>query len=219
MEILKLVLKWVKKNAALLLGGMAIFVMFACFVSGCNYHKRQFPCPEPTTETILVTDTSWHQIVDSLYRIIDTLQNKPQPDPVIVYQPGEIIPVPQPVDTAAILARYYTTYRYYWQYPEKFTPDDSIRIKLNTTISQNKPLVYDLSYQWLKPQTINNYTQDNSIHYAKYLYAGIDFPFYNAEYFEIAILSTFKRGYLGAGYAPLQKGVSLKTGIRLFSWQ
>lgn len=210
---------WIRKNAALLLGGLAIFVMMTCFVSGCNYHKNHHPCPQPTTDTIEIQDTSWHQIVDSLFHIIDSLKNKPQPDPVIVYQPGEIIPVPQPVDTAAILARYYTTFRYYWQFPEKFTDQDSIRIKLNTTITENRPTVYDLSYQWLKPQTIINNSVDNSVRYSKYIYAGIDLPLKNIEYASIDILSTFKGGYFGIGYVPLQKGISLKTGIRLFKWE
>jgi len=221
MEILKLILSWFKKNAVLLLGSLAIFVMFVCFVSGCNYHKNRHPCPEPNivTNTIILHDSSWYHIIDSLNHIVDSLKNKPQPEPVIVYKPGEKIPVPADIDTAAILAKYYTTFRYYWQFPEKFTPDDSIRIKLNTTISQNKPLVYDLSYQWLKPQTIINTTVDNSVKYNSYLYFGLDIFCPNMEYSEIALFYASRKSLLGIGYAPLSKGGSFKIALPLFTWQ
>jgi len=213
------IILWLKKNLAFILAGIFMFCMIACFISGCNYHKNHFKSPEAQTVTIEVRDTGWYHIVDSLNHVVDSLKNKPQPDPVIVYQPGEKIPIPADVDTAAILARHYTTFRYYWQFPEKFTPGDSIRIKLNTTISENKPLVYDLSYQWLKPQTIVNNTVDNSVHYNKYLYVGLDLPFYKMENAEITALYAFSRGYLGGGYAPFAKGFSLKTGVTLLKFK
>jgi hypothetical protein len=170
------------------------------------------------TNTVIVHDTGWHRVVDSLNYIVDSLKNKPQPDPVIVHLPGEPVIIPADVDTAAILKKFYTTFRYYWQFPETFTDGDSIRIKLNTTISQNKPLVYDLSYQWLKPQTIINNNVDNSVSYSKYLYLGLDLPFYNMENAEITALFAFRRGYLGGGYSPFARGFSLKTGVKLFTW-
>ncbi len=214
--MIKTLVDWIRKNLVFILGGIFLFCMVACFVSGCNYHKNRFPCPVPRTDTIEVKDSAWYHIIDSLNHIVDSLKNRPQPDPVIVYQPGEQVPVPADIDTAAILARFYTTFRYYWQYPEKFTPGDSIRIKLNTTISQNKPLVYDLSYQWLKPQSIINNTVDQSITYKKYFYIGLDLPFYNMENAEITALFAFRRGFLGGGYAPFAKGFSLETGFTLF---
>jgi len=217
--MLKMVVDWIRKNIAFILGGLALFVMVACFVSGCNYHKHRHLCPEITTNTVIIHDTAWHRVVDSLNHIVDSLKNQPQPDPVIVYLPGEPVPIPADIDTAAILARYYTTYRYYWQYPEKFTPGDSIRIKLNTTISQNKPLVYDLSYQWLKPQTITNNSVDNSVHYNKYLYVGMDLPFYKMENAEITALLAFRRGQIGFGYAPISKTGSFKIGLPLLKFQ
>ena len=196
-------LNWFKKNAVLLFGSLAIFVMFACFISGCCYHKNHSKCPEITTNTVIIHDTLIHNIVDSFpYYISNTVK--------IIYRDTII----QPVDTAEILRDYFALHVYNRQWE-----DSLLSVNLRDTITENYFLGNKFQYQILRPQTIINNTQDNSVHYAKYLYAGINIPFYNAEFSEIVILSTFKGGYLGCGYTPLQKGLSLKTGIRLFKWQ
>ena len=210
-KMLKL-LNWFKKNTAILLGSFAIFVMFACFVSGCCYHKNHSKCPEITTNTIILHDPYW-------YHIADSLSNLP-PKEKIKWQPQDTFFTPSDtffknVDTAAILKNHFSVFRYKW---DKL---DTGKLELNlfTTISENKPLKYELDYKILQPQTIINNTQDNSIHYAKYIYAGFDLPFKNIEYASVDVLYAFSRGYLGFGYIPLQKGLSLKGGVNLFKWQ
>ena len=98
---MKLILNWFKKNAALLLGSFAIFVMFVCFVSGCNYHKKRFKCPEITTNTIIIHDTLIHEIVDSFPYYVQNWDTIIYTDTII-----------QPVDTAEILRDYFALHVY-----------------------------------------------------------------------------------------------------------
>jgi hypothetical protein len=193
---------WIKKNAALLLGGLAVFVMMTCFVSGCNYHKHRHPCPEITTHTVIIHDTLIYNIVDSFPYYISHTDTIVYPDTII-----------QPVDTAEILRDYFALHVY-----DRHWEDSLLAVDLRDTVTQNRFLHNDFSYKILRPQQIINYYQDNSVHYSKYIYGGVSIPF-NIEYASIDILSTFKRGYFGIGYAPLQKGVSLKGGLRLFTWE
>jgi len=209
---MKLILSWIKKNVTFLLGGLALILMIVCFVSGCNYHKNRHECPEITTHTVIVHDPYWHHIADSLANLPPIEKIKWQPQDTFFTPPDTFF---KDVDTAAILKNHFSVFRYKWHKLDT----GKLELNLFTTITRNKPIKYELDYKILQPQTIINNTQDNSVHYTKYLYAGINIPFYNAEFSELVILSTFKEGYLGCGYAPLQKGVSLKTGIRLFKWE
>jgi len=201
-KMLKIILDWLKKNAALLLGGLAIFVMFACFISGCNYHKNHFKCPEIKKDTVLIYDTIPHYIIGSFPYY---LQGKDS----IIHDT-----IPKDIDTLAILHDYYDKHIY-----DRKWENDTLLVNLNDTITRNEPIGNIFKYKIKIPFTTINNTQDNSIHYTKYIYAGISIPFKDIEYTEFSILSTFKGGYAGIGYSPLQKGVSLKTGIRLFKWQ
>lgn len=200
-----IILNWLKKNLAFILGGLAIFIMVACFVSGCQYHKHQNPCPEPTivTNTVLIHDTIIHEIVDTFPFYI--IKND-----TIIY----IEEIPAVVDTAKILADYFALHVY-----SRSWTDSLLTVDLRDTVTQNRFLQNEFKYKILRPQAVINTTVDNSVNYYNYLYAGIDFPFYNAECLEFSVLSAFKRGYIGVGYAPMQKGISIKTGVRLFSWQ
>jgi len=201
--MLKLILSWIKKNAALLFGSLAIFVMFACFVSGCNYHKNHFKCPEITTHTVILHDTLIHQIVDTFPYYISHTDTVIYTDTII-----------EPVDTAAILRDYfaYHIYNRQWQ-------DSLLQVNLWDTITENRFLHNEFTYRILRPQTIINTTQDNSITYNKYLLLGISVPFKNIEYTEFSVLSTFRKGYLGIGYLPMQGGISIKGGVSMFKWQ
>ncbi len=212
---------WFIKNLKIILLAVLLICLLASFISGCRYHKFNFPCPEPKTDTLLVVDTTWHRVVDSLNRVVDSLKNRPEPKPEIVYEPGEPYPVPADIDTAAILHDYYTTYRYTWYYPDSslWTSKDDIHVKLKTTVTQNKPVVYDFSYQWLKPQTVINNSVDQSIHYTRYVYLGLSLPIKDFSYAEIEALYAFRKGYVGAGYIPSIRSVTVKTGVTLFKFK
>jgi len=211
-KMLKLILDWFKKNAALLLGGLAIFVMFACFVSGCNYHKNHFKCPEITTDTVITHDPYWHHIADSLANLPPVEKIKWQPQDTFFTPPDTFF---KDVDTAAILKNHFSVFRYKWYKLDT----GKLELYLFTTITQNKPIKYELDYKILQPQTIINNTQDNSITYKSYLYAGLDIFCPNMEYSEIALFYASRKSLLGIGYAPLSKGGSFKIALPLFTWQ
>ena len=181
---------------------LIILLLFA-FIGGCQRGKRIKICPEIITNVVHVTDTVIYNIVDSFpYYISHT--------DTIIYTDTVI----QPVDTAMILMDYFALHVY-----NRTWEDSLIKVDLRDTVTQNRFTGNDFKYRILRPQTITNITQDNSVHYSKYLYGGVDIPFYNAEYSEVSLLIAFKKGYIGAGYAPFQKGFSLKTGIKLFTWE
>lgn len=207
--MLKTVVDWLKKNLAFILCGLAIFIMALCFVSGCNYHKNHFKCPEITTNTVILHDTIIHQVIDTFPFYIVKRDTIIYTDVII-----------QPVDTAAILQNYFALHVYdrKWYGLDSLTKDSLLYVNIHDTITQNRSIGNKFQYKILRPQTITYNSIDNSVLYAKYLYAGLDIPFYNAEFSELSLLFAFKRGYIGAGYAPMARGFSLKTGVKLFTW-
>lgn len=212
MKILKLILSWIRKNAALLGGGIFVFLMIVCFVSGCNYHKNRFKCPEITTDTIYKTDDYWHHIADSLANLPSEEKIKWIPQDTLFTPADTFI---KDVDTAAILRDYYSTYRYHWGRLDT----GKLKFDLYTTVTENMPVKYELDYKILQPQKIINNIQDNSVHYSKYVYLGIDLPVKNMDFVSIDVLVASKRLLIGGGYVPLQKGVSLKVAIPLLKWE
>jgi len=191
---------WLKKNLAWLLGALAIFVMVVCFVSGCQFHKNRFPCPEPTTHTVIIHDTLIHQItntVDHYHLKVDT----------IIYNDTII----QPVDTAAILRDHFTLHVYSREWK-----DSLINVWVRDTITENHFLQNDFRYQILRPQQIVYNTVDNSVNYSRYLYGGLDVPLYYMDGTEVELMFAFEKGYIGGGYAPLAKSGSLKAGFALW---
>jgi hypothetical protein len=194
---MKLILDWLKKNLAFILGGIFLFCMVACFVSGCRYHKFRHPCPEPSivTHTVLIHDTVTHTITKDHYiSHTDT----------IIY----IDTIIQPVDTVAILRDFFALHVYNRQWE-----DSLLKVNLRDTVTQNRFLENDFTYRILRPQIINYTTVDQSIHYAKYLYLGFDLPMPEMKYAEINAILAFRKGYIGLGYAPLTKGGSLNLGF------
>jgi hypothetical protein len=92
-------------------------------------------------------------------------------------------------------------------------------VVLRDTVSQNKLSDVDLEYRWTGKTTtiINNV--DNSVHYSKYISAGLSFPLKDPKYFEIESVYTGKKGYLGVGYIPELKSFSAKIGVNIFKFQ
>ncbi len=208
------ILNWMKKNLAFILAGIFIFCMIACFVSGCQYHKHRHPCPEPTivTNTVIVTDPYWHHIADSLANL--------PPKEKIKWLPQDTLFTPtdtffKDIDTAAILKNHYSIFRYHW-----YKLDTGLlELNLYTTISQNKPLNYEMDYKILKPTSVTNTTVDNSVTFTKYIYLGGSIPIKNIEMSEIELLAAFKRFYIGTGYIPQLNSLSFKGGATLFKFK
>jgi hypothetical protein len=192
-----------------IIAGMILIVLLGAFAGGFYTFPKFRPCPGATSDTIVIQDTNWYHIVDSLNHIVDSLKNIPEKRDTIFF-PDSVF-IPPDVDVDSILWDYYAAYRYEWE-----KQDTNIQFRLNTTISHNKPLVYDFSYKILKPSTTVINSVDQSVHYTKYVTLGVDFFIKDIKYSEIEALYVAPKFYVGAGYAPGIGVVGLKAGITLF---
>ncbi len=203
MQMFTKLLDWLKKNLAFIFAGIFLFCMIACFFSGCNYHKHRHPCPEPTivTNTVILHDTVIHTI-DKWHYVQNT--------DTIIYTDTII----QPVDTAKILADYFALHVY-----SRNWTDSLLTVDLRDTVTQNKFLQNDFRYKILRPQIITTIVTDNSIHYSKYIYLGVDFPVKDLKYADFSVLAAFKDFYIGGGYNPQLKSLSFKGGVRVIKFR
>jgi hypothetical protein len=148
----------------------------------CNNRKK---CPT-TPGQITKTDTTY--IYDTVYKSLaaKTLKIKDS----FPYE------VPVNVDTAAILAKYYTQYNY-----EREFSDSNIDIKLFTSIQENRITKDSLKYKWKRPTTmiVNNILPDKKER-----------------------SKVFIGGFVGGGKEELDMGVSLaylpKTDDFMYSY-
>jgi hypothetical protein len=192
-----------------IIAGLILIVLLGAFAGGFYTYPKFRPCPVATSDTIVVQDTNWYHIVDSLNHIVDSLKNRPEKRDTIFF-PDSVF-IPSDVNVDSILWDYYASYRYLWE-----KQDTNIQFRLNTTISHNKPLVYDFSYKILKPSTTVINSVDQSVHYAKYIVAGIDLPIRDVKYAEIEAMFITQKYYFGVGYEPAIGGVNFKAGKTLF---
>jgi len=208
---MKKIFKWFKKNLAIIgsfpdkmkVTIVALFVMFICFISGCNYHKNHSKCPEITTNTVIIHDTIIHNIVDTFpYYIVKTKE--------IIYRDTIL----REVDTANILRDYFAYHIY-----DRNWKDSLITVDLRDTVTENKFLRNEFTYKILRPQTIINYTQDNSVTYNSYLYGGLSIPINNINDIELNGLLTFPKAYIGMGYQPNIETFNVKLGVKLLSFK
>lgn len=190
---------------------VTLILISTSFYAGWYSHSKIKPCQTITTDTVEVYDPYWHHIADSLANLPPKEKIKWLPQDTL-FVPGDT--VFKNVDTAAILRDYYSVYRYSWD-----TLDKDLQIKLNTTVTRNQPIAYNLSYRILRPETIVNNTIDNSVHYNKYLYLGVDLPIKNFMYTEIEGIFAFQQGYVGIGYEPQVGGFNLKAGVTLLKFK
>jgi len=203
-----------------LLFGVGIFC-------GYKIYPKVKPCPNITTDTISVPDTNWYILQDSLEDIITNLEDrvnywKHHRD--TVYLPGDSIPVPVDVDTAAILKDYFSVYRYGWE-----KQDTNIQIVDSVIVTQNAPIWHSLNYKLLRPQQIIINNVDNSISYQSYLQGGLYVPIYNykadsARFNTInnvmlELTYAWPKGYLGAGWQPLTNTVGIRAGTTIFKFR
>jgi len=197
----------------LIIGGIIVVILLTIggFVSW-NLHERFKPCPTITTDTIIVQDPYWHHIADSLAGLPPKEVWKWHPKDTL-YVPGDTIT--REVDTAAILKDHFSIYEYNW----KNKNTDTLAVDLTTTVTENKPIKYDLKYKFNIPFTtvINNV--DNSTNYTKYFYLGLNVPIKDVKYLDLEALYAFPKGYLGIGYGPELNSVTAKAGVTIFKFK
>jgi hypothetical protein len=188
--------------------GMTVLLLLMGSGAYIGWHLHK--CPTVTNTTTIVTDPHWHHIADSLAALPPKEKIKWLPQDTLYYPDS----IKTKVDTAAILKDYFAVYKYLWQKTLK----DSIQIELYTTVTQNKPITYDLKYKLLFPISTSTTTVDNSVHYTKYFQGGITVPlavkYLNATSIDAQYI--FPKGYVGAGWQPYNGIFSAKAGLTIF---
>lgn len=205
-----------------------IVVSFAIgCISGWKTHSVLKPCPTITTDTIIVQDSSWHQIEDSLYLTISDLQKqvdywKQHRDTIEL--PGDIVLVPREIDTLNILSDFFSVYKYGWR-----IENDTIAIQDSVTITQNTPVERKLSYMIKTPftTTINNI--DNTTWYNKYVQFGIYFPIYNHSLdsanfnninnIQLELSYVWDKGRIAAGWQPITNTFGVEFDATIFKFK
>jgi hypothetical protein len=139
--------------------------------------------------------------------------------PQIKVLPGEVIPVPVPqnVDTQKILEAYFAKYPYV-----RFFENDTIRVRLEDSISQNKFLSPGkFSYQWLKPiktETSTTITVTNEAKKRINILAGGHTNFQKAFFYDWGpdlYLKTKRENLFGIGYDVRTEAYSIKAAVNL----
>jgi hypothetical protein len=177
---------------------------------GWHLYKSLHPVKPVVTNTITVTDPYWHHIADSLAALPPKEHIKWLPQDTLFYPDT----IPGKIDTAAILKDYFAVYKYLWEKTLK----DSVQISLQTTVTKNQPIAYDLKYKLLFPISTTTTIVDNSVHYNKYLQAGITVPI-ALKYINTTSIDAqyiFPKGYVGAGFQPYNGIISAKAGLTIF---
>lgn len=193
------------------------------FFTGFSVYPKLKPCPTIVTDTIVVYDSSWHMISDSIGLVIKDLKKeveywKNHRDTIKL--PGEVIEIPADIDTAAILKDYYSVYKYGWE-----KSDSLINIVDSVIVTQNVPVYHSIRYKINKPfLTIIN-KLDNSISYNRYLQVGSSIPLYNyrskefdPSYFKdmsFKVNYVFPKGFVGAEINHSMDYLSLCIGTTL----
>lgn len=194
-----------KVTTKIIISVAAVLVILGLtFFGGYRFYHKIHPCAPAVSDTIIVHDTTTYIIHDTIPYYVSILDT--------IYVPKEI---PQNVDTAKILKNYFSTY----VYDRSWTAKDTLEVTIKDYISQNKSINNEFKYKILLPQTtiINNV--DNSVHYTKYLYGGLNVPFKDLKTMEIEALYAFRKGYFGVGYSPINSGFSVKAGFTIFKFK
>jgi len=189
--------------------GVAVLLFSIGLFTGYKLYPIINPYPIVTNHTEYIVDTQWYAIHDYKPWIIrDT-----------IYTPGDSIPMPTNIDTAAILKDYYSVYGYPWE-----KQDSNISFKLYTTITRNAPIDYCFDYTILRPQQIVNNNVDNSVYYYSYLQFGLDIPTYSFNADSLVKINNlaldlnyiFPKGYFGVGWHPEGNIISTRFGTTIW---
>lgn len=189
--------------------GVFVVLMLISFIGGCVHGRKQVP--EVITHTVILHDTIIHHITDIFPYYVSHSDT-------IIYKDT----VFKDVDTAAILKDHFALHVY-----DRKWNDTLVNIWISDTIAQNRPYRNDFSYKILRPQTITNHLQDNSVTYLKYLYGGFSLPLYpfkansisNINYISVEAVFAYSKGYIRANWQPYTGIYSLGTGIRLIQFK
>jgi hypothetical protein len=193
----------VKIRGYLIATGITLLILAGLFFAGYRYYSIRNPCPGPVTETVYIHDTVIHRIVDTVpYYIV-------RRDSVIRWRE-----VPADVDTMQILDDFYACHYY-----TRTWEDSLLRATSEDVIAENQFVDNRFTYQILRPQTVINNTVDNSVNYSKYLYLGMSATYPELKYADLSLSYAFSGGYLGVGYYPFIKTVSLKWGVNLHKFK
>mgnify|MGYP001596752611 CR=1 FL=1 len=206
------------KTDLIVTGVLAILLLVIGGYCGWSLHKTLKPCPVITHDTITIEDPYWHNIADSLAGLPPEEVIKWLPQDTL-YIPGDSIPMK--VDTAAILKDYFSVYKYKW---EKKT--DTLTANLETTVTRNMPIKYDLKYKINVPFTTVVNSVDNSVAYNSYLQFGLFMPVYKLDKSKVNIQDLglegtyiFPKSYIGASWQPNTQSIMARTGVTLFKFK
>lgn len=209
----------------LIIGGVILALLLGIGGwSGWSLHKTLRPCPTITTDTVTIIDTNTYNLRDSFRLELSNLQKqvdywKAHRDTIIL--PGDSIPVPTVVDTAAILRDYFAVYSYGWS-----KEDSNILVKDSVIVTQNTPVWHNLTYKLNRPFTtvINNV--DNSITYNRYVQAGLSMPVYGYDTTKVNVQNltlegtyVWDKGYIGIGWQPNTQSIMARAGVTLFKFR
>lgn len=128
-------------------------------------------------------------LVDSLRVQIDSLHPRTFSDSII------FIRVPEKIDTALIIDKYFKSYQYKISHL-----DSDLKLDFNFLLSQNKLIKPQLKYQILRPTILKNYSSKGF-----YAGAGIRSNFQGENSLLINGLYTNKSWAIGLGFTPLDK--------------
>lgn len=212
-----------EKLKTYLISGVIISLLVIGFFAGYKTYPALKPCQDIHDTTIYITDDSWHTIEDSLELTIDNLEERVvywKKHQQIIQLPGDTIPVPVDVDTAAILKDHYSKYAY-----SLTAENDTIAIKDSLIITQNVPVWNELSYKFKIPFVTINNKVDNSVYYTNYLQFGTRLPVYtystdsinkiNLANLTLDLRYIWSKGYVGVAWQPNKEAVLIETGINI----
>ena len=200
------------KLKSYLISGAIVIILGLGFWAGWKSHSALQPCPTITVDTIEVYDPYWHHIADSLAGLPPKEVIKWLPQDTL-YIPGDSVLVN--VDTAAILKDYFSVYKYQWEKLDS----GLLQVNLETTVTKNKPIKYDLKYKILRPQSVIINNIDNSVLYNSYIMAGVDIPFKNINYITLELFYIFPKGYIKTLYTPELESFGVGVGATIIKFK
>ena len=195
---------WGTSKKIILLVAFAVLVVALSYISGCIHGRKTKQCPQIETKVIIKTDTVHHYIPNYVPWYIAGRDTTIYIDRLI----------PAKVDTQVILKDYFAQHIY-----DRFWRDSLIQVDLKDMITQNKAYPQKFSYKILRPQTIINNTQDNSVHYQSYLYLGGSVPINKFDYSSIDLTLALPKWSAGVGYMPGHNTFVAKLGFKIIQFK
>jgi len=180
----------------MVLGFLMAMLLFVGGWAGYKLYPTLHPCPEVSTDTVLVHDTVTHTIPDTIPYYIAGKDS-------IIYDT-----VFKDVDTAAILKDYFA-----WHFYTRHWEDSLLSVTLHDVVSQNKFGGNEFTYKILRPQTVITNVVDNSR--SRYIIFGADIPFKTIDHMSVNVDAMFvtSRFYFGIGYNGELNCPTIKGGV------